>query len=91
MNEPNFVTIKYEIDKELYLAAQEKLSKIGFTVDQYCVLCLLKGARYCNEIPACAEMKSDELVDKIVSDVIEELVLLYLNRDVSQEENDVHK
>lgn len=91
MEECKYVTIKYEIDAELYKAAQEKLSSVGCNVNQYCVLCLLKGARYYKEIPACADMKSDELIDKIVSDVIEELVLLYLNRDENNEENDVHK
>lgn len=47
----------------------------------YSVLCLLKCAQYCKEIPGCAEMKFDDLVAKIVPDVVEELILLHLNRD----------
>ena len=81
MEEPKYVTMEFEVDTALYKAAQEKLSTIGFSVNQYSVLCLLKCAQYCKEIPGCGEMKFDDLVAKIVSDVVEELILLHLNRD----------
>lgn len=81
MEEQKYVTMEFEVDTALYKAAQEKLSTIGFSVNQYSVLCLLKCAQYCKEIPGCGEMKFDDLVAKIVSDVVEELILLHLNRD----------
>lgn len=89
--ENDYVTIQFEIEPELYHAAQESLAQIGCTVAQYAVLCLLKGARYLRDIPDFSERPSHAIIEKIVSDVVEELTLFYLNRPDRPIENDVHK
>lgn len=51
----------------------------------------LKGARYLRDIPDFSERPSHAIIEKIVSDVVEELTLFYLNRPDRPIENDVHK
>lgn len=91
MSNKEYTTVKFEIDTVLYKAAQASLSQINCSVEQYCVLCLLRGARCLRDIPDFDKLSSDAIIDHIVSDVVEMLVLYYINRPESFRENDVHK
>ena len=85
MEEKEYVTIQFEISPVLYKAAQESLSSIGSTVAQFSALCLLKGARYLRDIPGFSSLPSEQIIEKIVSEVVEELLLLYHNRSDAQD------
>ena len=64
--ENDYVTIQFEIEPELYHAAQESLAQIGCTVAQYAVLCLLKGIEELRKHPEWYDLEMLDVLDKLI-------------------------
>lgn len=53
-------------------------------------LCILKTVRYLQDIPACAAMAPNQLIQKVSADVLEELELCHANKPQNQTTRGVH-
>ena len=80
VGDKTYEAITIELDETIYKAASVVLQAIGSSVEEFSALCLLKLVRYTRDIPDCAEMQPDALIQRIVNDVSEELELCYVNK-----------
>lgn len=83
--------IAVKLDEEIYKAASLSLQAIGSSVEEFSALCLLKLVRYVRDIPDCATMQADTLIQRIVNDVSEELELCYVNKPKNNNQGVEHE
>lgn len=85
-----YTSIEVQIEPNIYYAAQAALCAISSSVEEYCALCILMTVRYLQDIPACAAMAPNQLIQKVSADVLEELELCHANKPQNQTTRGVH-